>query len=354
MLTIIVLFVVIFLLFRIVQRMYFYLINPRSLSFGFRFFPSQKMKLFIESKKLKLSEHSFISSRDGINICYKLLGKGKKMILLANGVGTNFNMWLPVFQCLYSLYPPCFDDITIVAPAYRGLFGTQLADITMDNCIEDMKELMTHLKLKSFDTIIGWSMGAQLAISFCAQSPKVTKKLFLLNPSTGKTLHTALQPIVPLPHVVGRILSKTIKKLISLVLPVCDTYIWDVLRRFAVSDSFFYLLTISAFLGGFPPEQPSYFHDYVRDLFASRERTKNLLNLIVALDSPCPPGSTNLKHVTIIASGIPDIMTGVYHSNLLAKQMTYSKHVAFTMGSHFLLIEWPLEIAKLILELINK
>jgi pimeloyl-ACP methyl ester carboxylesterase len=75
--------------------------------------------------------------------------------------------------------------------------------------------------------------------------------------------------------------------------------------------------------------------------------------LIVALDAPCPPGALTLPHRATIISGLPDIMTGVYHSTRLAKGMPNSKHVMFTMGSHFVLIEWPDLVAKEILELIN-
>ena len=41
-----------------------------------------------------------------------------------------------------------------------------------------------------------------------------------------------------------------------------------------------------------------------------------------------------------------DCMTGIYHSTRLAQELRHCKHVMFTMGSHFVLIEWPKSIAK--------
>jgi hypothetical protein len=52
----------------------------------------------------------------------------------------------------------------------------------------------------------------------------------------------------------------------------------------ALSVGFRLSLELLAFFGGFPPEQPVYFHEYMRDAFSTREHTEGLLNLILALD----------------------------------------------------------------------
>ena len=44
-------------------------------------------------------------------------------------------------------------------------------------------------------------------------------------------------------------------------------------------------------------------------------------------------------------------MTGVYHGHLLAR-LAKTKNQVFTMGSHFLLIEWPELVAESILRLL--
>jgi pimeloyl-ACP methyl ester carboxylesterase len=109
-----------------------------------------------------------------------------------------------------------------------------------------------------------------------------------------------------------------------------------------------------AFLGGFPPDQPVYFYEYMKDVFATRSQTRALFDLILSLDEELPEASLHLPHYTVLVSGAPDFMTGVYHSKKLAKSMKNNKHVNFTMGSHFLLLEWPEIVAKEILLFIFK
>jgi hypothetical protein len=53
---------------------------------------------------------------------YRRLGKGSNYLLLANGVGTDFFMWLPWLRCMVSLDPRFFDKNTLIVQSYRGLF----------------------------------------------------------------------------------------------------------------------------------------------------------------------------------------------------------------------------------------
>ena len=124
---------------------------------------------------------------------------------------------------------------------FRGLFEydekemQNRVEITIDNCVKDIREMMIHAKIKKYHTIIGWSTGAQVALSCCAEFPDTTENLLLLNPSTGKTLHTVLQPIVALPLFLGKRVSSTIHFAISFLRGLIDTPIWDFLKVIAYS-----------------------------------------------------------------------------------------------------------------------
>ena len=50
-------------------------------------------------------------------------------------------------------------------------------------------------------------------------------------------------------------------------------------------------------------------------------------------------------------SGYPDFLTGVYHSTELAKLAGVKNHI-FSMGSHFVIIEWPQNVARLLYDLL--
>ena len=94
----------------------------------------------------------------------------------------------------------------------------------------------------------------------------------------------------------GKAVSTCVRALHSLLRPLISTSVWDVLKVVAESFGFRLALECGAFFGGFPPEQPVFFHAYMKDVFATRNQTRGLLDLIIALDSPCPEGALRLPH----------------------------------------------------------
>jgi hypothetical protein len=427
----------VFVLFRVAQRAYYLLRGHRHL---FAFDPSSELEALFQRQGVVVTDHSFQSPKDGVLIKYRRIGTGKRLFLLANGVGTALYMWLPIFWFLFKIKPAFFQGdtgITLIAPVYRGLFGSNATeeskrmckggatakrsaesvtdpayaeevDITMNNCADDMVDVLQHVKEHEpscsssadghnnssdnntqegdsdassspwkdageehyyYEMVIGWSMGAQCILTCLEKHPFIAKKLFLLNPSSGRSLHTTFQPFMPLPFSVTSQISQVLRfAIIKVLRPVIRTAVWDVLKSFSDSIVMRILLEISSFWGGFPPEQGGYFHSYLLDVFSTREQTRGLLDLIIALDSPLQSvdgGSGGYGHFksqksafggkseqSMVVSGLPDIMTGIYHANIIAGNMSHRcSHKTYTMASHFLLMEWPDMVAADILEL---
>lgn len=197
-----------------------------------------------------------------------------------------------------------------------------------------------------------------MAVAYNLKYPSTCKGLFLLNPSAGLTLHYALQPCIPLPAFLRNVVSQVIKSGIRLLLPLIATSAWVTLQAVTYSSFFRIVLECLAFFGGFPPEQPTFFHEYMRDVFRYRAHTRGLLNLILSLDAEEPSflsGSTpNVPPPkTMIVDCYFDFITGVYLGERLAKKMPNSRRVTFSMGSHFLLLEWPDLLAKEIITFIS-
>lgn len=315
------------------------------------YYPRQDMEDFLRNCGIKVTEHAFnITQKSNgsiLPIRYRRLGSGKKYLLLANGVGTDFFMWLPMLKNVVKFQETFFDEYTLIVPSYRGLFEpddtnfTKNIDITIDNCGDDIKATMSHAKIAQYHAIIGWSTGAQVALACCAKERTISQRLILLNPSPGNTLHTVLQALVPLPSIVGRAVSGIVHGLLNFLKPLIGTAVWDGLKVIAYSPMFRFILECSSFCGGFPPEQGSFFHEYMRDVFKTRIQTRSLLDLILSLDAPCPQGADMLPHPALIVSGWMDFITGEYHARGLHTCMPASKHICFTMGSHFVLLEWP-------------
>jgi hypothetical protein len=120
------------------------------------------------------------------------------------------------------------------------------------------------------------------------RQPLVIDKLYLLNPSTGRTLHSIMQPVLKLPEVLGRVFSKATHLLHYLLYPVCLSSVWPVLKAIVFTSLFHCIFIVTAFLGGYPPEQPTYFTAYCEDIFISPFHTQHLLDLILSLDETSP------------------------------------------------------------------
>ena len=392
----IILFAIVFFIFRTIQRLY-YLLKPNGQHKSYLFQPSYSPKTDLESffitNNIKV-QYKQILSRDGVILNYRIIGSGPKLIYLANGLAADLFMFYPILRQLIRIYPNIFNEITLYTPSYRGIFNCFKNDtistiykpedaynvyITMNACGNDVLDIMKDNNINKFDCIICWSLGTQMILTLAASTSTnqhsaasdssinqqfpttitnsnnhhdITDKLFLLNPCTGYTLHYVLQTFFPLPYTLRKVVCTIITSILHILKILLSTYVWDILKYILESYIFLLILECLSFFGGFPPEQPPYFQQYLRDVFSSRYHTRGLLDLILALDEPCTTEAVTLPHSTVILSGYPDSMTGVYLAYNLAKSMKNSKHVVFTMASHFLLIEWPEIVAEELLKFI--
>lgn len=339
-----------FIFIRVVHRLYYLFMGHVHLAPSYS--PRKALDSLLAESGISVSSHE-IKSNDGTTLRYRRVGRGKKIFLLANGVGTDFFMWFPAIRGVLRTRSTIFDEISLLVPNYRGLFEpnddrfeTSEVSITVKECVEDIETIMKHCKVVHLEGLIGWSTGAQVGLEFAAKCPEKVSRLFLFNPSCGETLHTALQPFCPLPKPLGNMISRRMTSFIVYLKTLIPQPLWNRLKKFNDSFAFFAILSVFAFIGGFPPEQPSFFHEYMKDAFKTRSQTRALLDLILSLDEPMSAKCFGLEHPTTILSGFPDFLTGVYHSQRLAKTLKNSTHVPFTMGSHFLLIEFPYDVSE--------
>ena len=306
-----------FFIVRLLQRVYW-------LIFGY---PYRRTSDLNGELQALFTKHGAVEERivlpsevDGTPLQVRRAGRGAKHVLLLNGVGTDLFMWIPILESCLALHPDLFDEFSFVFPSYRGLFTRDTerdieVEVTIEMCERDVLQIMRHLHIARYDTIIGWSTGAQLALTCCAHHPDIAQKLFLLNVSLGRTLHTVFQTLLPLPHSIGRMISRFIISLIKNVVPLCRSSLWPVFKALAESFVFRLVLETLSFLGGFPDYQPVYFHQYMFDVFSCRTHTMALLNLIVSLDEKCPEGARSLPHQTVLVSGTEITVSHVHGIN---------------------------------------
>ena len=102
-----------------------------------------------------------ISSVDNVPLRCLKVGKGDKIIILTNGVGTDFFMWLPTIRQIVFYLPDVFDRFTLLVPSYRGLFQSDEVlksspvVITIERCVEDIQDVIKFFKISHFDAILG-------------------------------------------------------------------------------------------------------------------------------------------------------------------------------------------------------
>ena len=97
--------------------------------------PAEELEKWFKKEDIVVSDHEFKSPQDGILLKYRRIGSGKRVILLANGVGTALYMWLPIFKNLLRMKSCMFtgnNGFTIIAPCYRGLFGSVVTKETKE------------------------------------------------------------------------------------------------------------------------------------------------------------------------------------------------------------------------------
>ena len=111
-------FIGLFFILRVIQRLYFVC---RGHTHYFTYSPRKELEKLLKKKNIVVSNHVIQSTNDGVYLSYRRMGTGPKRILIANGVGTDFFMWLPMLRFVLSFNPAFFDKCTVIVQSYRGL-----------------------------------------------------------------------------------------------------------------------------------------------------------------------------------------------------------------------------------------
>jgi len=129
------------IVFRVAQRLYylyFCSISRLHQQYG-TYSPRKELEAFFREHSISVSDHELTSINADPNdpqplttLRYRRVGKGSNYILLANGVGTDFFMWLPWLRCTIKIDPCFFDKNTLIVQSYRGLFHPDDTEYSKD------------------------------------------------------------------------------------------------------------------------------------------------------------------------------------------------------------------------------
>lgn len=112
---------------------------------------------------------------NGITVHYELLGDvdAKNLVVFSNSLGTDFRIWLPLFDELV-------DDVSVLLYDSRGHGLTGGADkpFGMDDLVDDLIALVDHIGIKRA-VFCGLSVGGIICQGLWKKRPDLVKKLVL-------------------------------------------------------------------------------------------------------------------------------------------------------------------------------
>lgn len=118
----------------------------------------------------------FLNTRDNSHIYYEVIGHGEPLIFLHGNKQTTtyFKKQVAKFSRHYQLF--------LVNTRDHGLSSNTQDHLNFDLLTSDLTELLQNEKLKSAN-IVGFSDGANIALTFACRYPEKIKKLVLASPN---------------------------------------------------------------------------------------------------------------------------------------------------------------------------
>jgi pimeloyl-ACP methyl ester carboxylesterase len=294
------------------------------------------------------------SQAESVKMNYTMLGRGKKIIMLGNGLG---GRWL-TYNCVLNLLRTrnLYDEFTVVSWEYRGLFQSSLptnpARLSIRDLTDDVLAIMKAIQGENYciHTFIGWSTGVQVALEFAALYPSRVNKIILLNGTHGQALSSCFQPILRVPW-----FGYLMHDCISFIRSKTD-HIWDVLADFLRQNETMARLIYRPYsLLYNEPDIEWFLTQYINDIFGvSASHTKAYLRLFQSLEAHSVQHLLlDINTPTLIIAAQLDTLTPAYQSYEMGKQLKNSTLINYSWGTHFLLMEYPQEVSKNVVDFIQ-
>ncbi len=268
-------------------------------------------------------------SQDGTRIAYFVLGRGKRTILLANGLGGRLYAWGPLLDHFW-------EDYRLITWDYRGLFESDTPDVPRRLAVtHHVEDAVAILEAEGEDrvTLCGWSMGVQVSLDVAATHRDRVAGLVLLNGTYGHAMSSGLQPLFAVPALPKRLhaLAEFARKR-----PGLSRFFETFARMTEVPTALMFLPTAGSRAFGLRPMLARYREDVLGESFENFMRlfqeldAHSVYHLLPEIDAPA-----------LVVSGAFDMLTPARQSREIARRMPHAKRVALVRSSHFSLLERP-------------
>lgn len=260
-------------------------------------------------------------------------------VVLCNGLGTSAWAW-PAF-----LDPDC--GVRVVSWNHRGTGGSDRpADpdrVGVEEFVEDALSVMDHFGIEQ-GVLMGWSIGVNTMFELATVHPERVRGLFAVAGVPGDTFATMLGPF-RLPHLVARLATVNLSR----ALRYGGWALTPLARHLPVGPRGITLLGHTGFMFPIPDKELA--------VLAVREFLTTPVDWYYHLAlRTSEHARVRLSRIGVPAcfvAGTWDVLTGARDMRSAAERMTDATYVELN-GSHFIQMERPEEVHRLLLEFLDR
>lgn len=260
-------------------------------------------------------------------------------VLLCNGLGTSAWAWPALLR------PDC--GVRVISWNHRGTGGSERpSDISrtgIEEFVEDGLSVMDHFGVDSA-VLMGWSIGVNTMFELAFRHPERVRGLFAVAGVPGDTFSTMLGPL-HLPRLVARGLTVNLARVVKLA----GRTITPVTTRLPIGPRAIQLLSHSGFM--LPVQDPELAAIAVKEFLTTP--IEWYYHLAIATSEHGRVSLSKLRVPMVFVAGKWDLLSGARDMASAAARIPGAEYVELR-GSHFLQMEQPDEVHRLLLEFLER
>ena len=261
-------------------------------------------------------------------------------VVLCNGLGTNPWTWPALLE------PDC--GVRVVSWNHRGTGGSARPEdprrVRIEDSVEDALSVMDHFGIDAA-VLLGWSLGVNTMYELAVTHPERVAGLFAVAGVPGDTFATMLAPLRVLPRPAARTLTVGA----SWAMKLGGRALSPVARRLPVGECAITALSHTGFM--LPVADRALAARAVREFLTTPVEWYFHLALHSSLHRRVSLSQVQVP--TCFVAGRWDLLAGARDMLTAAERMPDASYVELN-GSHFVQMERPEEVHRLLLEFLER
>ncbi|MDO9457551.1 alpha/beta fold hydrolase [Nocardioides sp.] len=260
-------------------------------------------------------------------------------VVLCNGLGTNAWCWPALLD------PNC--GVRIVSWNHRGVGGSERpvdpSHVEIEHFVQDGLSVMDHFGIDRA-TLMGWSMGVNTMFELAFRHPERVAGLFAVAGVPGDTFATMLGPL-HVPHAVARALTVNLSRVMS----VAGKALTPVARRLPIGPRVVAAISHSGFM--LPVRDPELAAIGIKEFLTTP--LDWYFHLALSTSRHARVSLSTIQVPAMFVAATWDVLAGARDMASAAARMSDADYVELR-GSHFLPMEKPDVVHRLLLEFLDK